>query len=209
MLHYDICKKLDIDPDLVLKKKIRGLNGITAAQLIEALIASSNIYDAATILGYTDNPVKQCIRQLLHPIFGVKNGKFASGCTGNITSWRTSLLATIEHRYCNTCKNIKPYTDFYKDISKHSDSTTGLMPRCKSCHIASVKTHKFYIVERTPSWADLDIIREFYSNCPKGYHVDHEIPLRGRLISGLHVIENLRYIKAEDNRVKSNKYTIE
>lgn len=38
--------------------------------------------------------------------------------------------------------------------------------------------------------------------------VDHEIPLRGRLVSGLHVLENLRVIPRSDNQKKSNLWRV-
>jgi hypothetical protein len=57
----------------------------------------------------------------------------------------------------------------------------------------------------TPPWADLDGIVFFYLNCPPGHHVDHIIPLNGRLASGLHTLENLQYLPAKLNLKKSNK----
>jgi hypothetical protein len=37
------------------------------------------------------------------------------------------------------------------------------------------------------------------------HHVDHELPLRGRRVSGLHVHTNLRVLPAEDNFRKGNR----
>ena len=61
-------------------------------------------------------------------------------------------------------------------------------------------------IQRFPKWADKELIKEFYLNCPEGYHVDHIIPLRGRDVSGLHVIENLQYLPAKENMSKGNRY---
>lgn len=59
--------------------------------------------------------------------------------------------------------------------------------------------------KRVPAWADLKAIKQFYMNCPEGYHVDHIIPLRGRTVSGLHVLNNLQYLPASENQSKFNK----
>ena len=65
---------------------------------------------------------------------------------------------------------------------------------------------KLKIKRATPPWANLEAIKEFYANCPKGYHVDHIHPLQGELISGLHVENNLQYLTAEENLRKGNSF---
>ena len=86
-----ICTKLGIDPNLVLKKKIRGLPGITAGSLVTALITTESVTDTAALLGYTKNPVKQCIRILLGPHFTDRTRPFGVG--GARTGWRfTSIV---------------------------------------------------------------------------------------------------------------------
>ena len=55
--------------------------------------------------------------------------------------------------------------------------------------------------QQTPEWADLEAIQQFYANTPKGYNVDHIIPLaRG----GLHDLPNLQYLTIEENQRKQN-----
>jgi hypothetical protein len=71
---------------------------------------------------------------------------------------------------------------------------------------------------RTPIWVDKDhlwLIKEVYEIAQIktkqfGYtwHVDHIIPLQGKLVSGLHVIENLQVIPGTENLLKNNKYGI-
>ena len=61
-------------------------------------------------------------------------------------------------------------------------------------------------LQRIPPWANKEAIKQFYLNCPEGYHVDHVIPLRGKNVSGLHIVENLQYLPATENLKKSNKF---
>lgn len=59
-----------------------------------------------------------------------------------------------------------------------------------------------------PKWVNNAELKEFYKNCPKGCEVDHIIPLNGvvdgRKVCGLHVLWNLQYLTAEENRRKYN-----
>jgi len=61
----------------------------------------------------------------------------------------------------------------------------------------------------TPPWADKKEIRKFYAQCPAGFHVDHIIPLHGKIVSGLHVLDNLQYLPAVDNLKKNNVFVQE
>jgi hypothetical protein len=61
------------------------------------------------------------------------------------------------------------------------------------------------IRQRTPSWADLQSIKQFYINCPDGHHVDHVVPLRGKNVCGFHSQHNLQYLPAAENQRKFNR----
>lgn len=60
--------------------------------------------------------------------------------------------------------------------------------------------------QATPTWADKEAIKRFYKDRPPGWHVDHIIPINGKGVCGLHVLENLQYLPAIDNLKKGNKY---
>jgi hypothetical protein len=71
-------------------------------------------------------------------------------------------------------------------------------------------------LQRTPKWLtkdDLWLIEEAYSLAQLrtnlfgiDWHVDHIIPLQGKLVSGLHVPSNIQVIPATENVKKSNKH---
>jgi hypothetical protein len=71
-------------------------------------------------------------------------------------------------------------------------------------------------LKRIPKWLtkeNFEKIKEFYrlakdktAETGAKHHVDHIIPLRGFLVSGFHIPENLQVIPAYENMSKSNKF---
>lgn len=66
---------------------------------------------------------------------------------------------------------------------------------------------------RTPAWADHGKIRAVYELAAQlskisgiKFHVDHRIPLMGKLVSGLHVHGNLQILSETENCAKWNKF---
>jgi hypothetical protein len=77
---------------------------------------------------------------------------------------------------------------------------------------------KIDIINRTPAWLtddDLWMIEQAYAlaglrTAMTGikWHVDHQIPLRGKTVSGFHTPLNLQVIPAAHNQRKSNKFEV-
>ena len=71
--------------------------------------------------------------------------------------------------------------------------------------LANTRYQQAARLKRVPKWSEKELIAAFYENCPEGYHVDHILPLQGKLVSGLHVFGNLQYLPAKENQSKGNK----
>lgn len=73
-------------------------------------------------------------------------------------------------------------------------------------------------INRSPKWLsknDLWMMKEIYALAILRsqltgikWHVDHKIPLQGKLVSGLHVPTNLQVIPAIENTKKGNKFEV-
>lgn len=64
----------------------------------------------------------------------------------------------------------------------------------------------------TPKWADMDAVERFYVLAEQisqstliKYEVDHIVPLRSKVVCGLHCEYNLQVIPAFENRSKGNR----
>jgi hypothetical protein len=86
-------------------------------------------------------------------------------------------------------------------------------PALYNSHTAKRRSAK---LQRTASWADQDAIKAIYAEAQRlqevlgiPMHVDHMVPLRGELVSGLHVESNLQVIPAALNLRKSNKFKVQ
>jgi len=77
---------------------------------------------------------------------------------------------------------------------------------------------KISLLHRTPSWLtedDLWMMEEIYKFAAYrtqyfgfAWHVDHIVPLRGKIVSGLHVPANLQVVPWIDNQRKTNKFEV-
>jgi hypothetical protein len=85
-------------------------------------------------------------------------------------------------------------------------------------YAAAAAKHRAVKLQRTPSWLDEDalwMIEQAYELAALrtklfgfSWHVDHVIPLQGKIVSGLHVPFNLQVIPGFQNIAKNNKFEV-
>lgn len=105
---------------------------------------------------------------------------------------------SIEYRHlCN-----HHYTLYMrKENEKYRKSEHGRA--VKNAHSAK---RRLKIKLQMPGWASQEKITEIYKSTPDGYVVDHDVPLLGKLVCGLHVEHNLQHLTKKENLLKSNKF---
>jgi hypothetical protein len=111
--------------------------------------------------------------------------------------------------YCIQCDLVYEISNFY--VNK--DRKVSYCKKCSDNLTKPSQAHRTALYRAskrnaTPTWANLDKIRQIYDNCPEGHHVDHIIPLNGINICGLHVEYNLQYLPAKENCSKGNKFEL-
>lgn len=214
-----IYKNLQIDRNAKFVPKWGKKPAISVESLVNCLLEFESGPKAMSVLGRSPQSFNRNIRKLFPDVF----------LNGGGQSWKHWLISQSDYKKCSSCHLFKLKSSFTKDNSTYDN----LDSECKDCKSISNKNwydlnkesyHKSYVEENrtdynartakrraaklqaTPRWANLVTIREFYRNCPKGYHVDHVVPLQGVNVCGLHVENNLQYLSAKDNLIKGNNF---
>ena len=80
-------------------------------------------------------------------------------------------------------------------------------------HLAATRKYATLVARAYPAWANDKAIRGFYAKARRAtaatgilHHVDHVVPIRSRIVCGLHCEANLQVIPWRDNLVKGNRH---
>ena len=117
-------------------------------------------------------------------------------------------------------EKVKQYSKQYREINKQKLKTYNSEWAKSNAGMATARARKHQLakLQRTPKWVDSGIewvIKEVYDLAALrtkvhgfSWHVDHIVPLQGKLVSGLHIPENLQVISAVENMRKRNTFII-
>lgn len=121
------------------------------------------------------------------------------------TKRRATLEGRAKHNEASKLANAKVRAT-PEGRAKHNEASLAWARNNPGKAAAKVMKRKAAQLQRTPSWADLQAIQATYEeNAVLGLATDHEIPLLGKLVSGLHVHYNLQGLAKGPNSSKGNK----
>ena len=130
---------------------------------------------------------------------------------------------------CKACLSIARAVSYQRNKSKqdvynreyakkNTSSVRATKNRWKSGNIGKVRAdtakRRANKLSATPKWFEKDKVAQLYkisdfltkSSFGDNFHVDHIIPLQSSLVCGLHCLDNLRVISANENLSKGNRY---
>jgi len=147
-------------------------------------------------------------------------GEYKRALSAYKMAWAKERMKDPEYRQRqNELSRINRARKNNPEINKKNAERTALWKKNNPAKvIANTTQRKKYIKQRTPKWLTPDdkwMIEQAYELAVLrkkmfgfSWHVDHIIPLRGKLVSGLHVPTNLQVIPGRENSSKSNKFGI-
>lgn len=146
------------------------------------------------------------------------NGHLEDRYVGN----KTCVVCADVNASKAKAKNPKKYIDNAKAWAKRNPEKIYQIHKAKRLanpgqRNAWTANYRSAKAERMPNWLNdghLLEIESVYKYCAAlraiglDYHVDHEVPLRGDSVSGLHVPWNMQVLPGRENMSKGNKHYV-
>lgn len=119
----------------------------------------------------------------------------------------------LDYYYRNQSDRSQKMADWYRsNKDKVRDAARDYIARNPGYGARKQAARRAAVLRATPSWADHDKITAIYALSAwltkltgVSWEVDHIIPLRSKIVCGLHVETNLRVILAAENLAKGNR----
>jgi hypothetical protein len=104
---------------------------------------------------------------------------------------------------------------YARDANKINQRHRARYQQNKAPHFAKAAKRRASKLQATPTWSEADKIIALYTGAEYlsrltgvQWDVDHEVPLKHKLVSGLHVYSNLQLLPHVDNLKKSNNFSV-
>jgi len=135
---------------------------------------------------------------------------------------RTTSRKEYLVNYRKNSEKLRTYQVTYQKMYEQTEKVRKMRAQYRKDHSAQwiAKTRRYQAAKenRTPEWLTLEdnwMFEEIYALAALRtkifgfqWHVDHVVPLQGKLVSGLHTPYNLQVIPASKNLSKSNQFTV-
>lgn len=164
-----------------------------------------------------NNKCKDC-QYIIRHTFYVKNTEKVKQKVQNYRDNNKHKIKELSKKYRENNREIlkqKKLIDYEKNKEVRRLEKLESMRKTLPKVLARNKKRQLELTKRTPKWLtkeDFKCIELLYVYANKmrnkydmEFHVDHIIPLNGKLVSGLHVPWNLRVIPQKDNLSKGNR----
>lgn len=123
------------------------------------------------------------------------------------SSYKGKQYESTYHRSkCRDCRSAETLTKYHEnrevEVVKLRERARAKRKSDPSIHRHNNILFKRHIKLATPNWVDKKVLKAIYDGRPEGHDVDHIVPLRSKIVCGLHVPWNLQYLPSDENRNK-------
>lgn len=122
--------------------------------------------------------------------------------------WRQRNKQQIKNRNAEYYqRNVEKYHQYYEQNAERYKENEQRFRTANPGRINAYSAkRRAALLQATVAWSELEEIAKLYEQAQKdGYQVDHVIPLQGKTVCGLHVLDNLQLLPEEVNNQKRNK----